>query len=260
MLGGTAGVSRRTAMRAIIAEDEEILREQLREQLALLWPELQIVAEAEDGVAALHALETEAPDILFLDIQMPGMSGLDVARHASGRCHVVFVTAYDKYAIAAFEQGAVDYVLKPFSPARLATTIARLKQRAGSAPANLEGVLKQLADALNAERGHLRWITAGLGNDVRLITIEEVAYFRAESKYTVVATREGEALIRKPIKDLANELDPALFWQIHRSTLVNVNAVAGVHRDFKGRMYVRLKNRKESLAVSEPYMHLFKQM
>ena len=247
-------------MRAIIAEDEEVLREQLREQLALLWPDLQIVAEAEDGIAALRALESEAPDILFLDIQMPGMSGLDVAHQASGRCHVVFVTAYDKYALAAFEEGAVDYVMKPFSPARLATTIARLKQRASSAPANLEGLLKQLADALNAERGHLRWITAGLGDDVRLITIEEIAYFRADTKYTVVATRDGEALIRKPIKDLANELDPELFWRIHRGTLVNVNAVAGVHRDFRGRLFVRLKNRKETLAVSEPYMHLFKQM
>jgi DNA-binding LytR/AlgR family response regulator len=191
---------------------------------------------------------------------MPGMSGLEVARQASGRCHVVFVTAYDKYAVAAFEQGAVDYVMKPFAPARLATTIARLKQRIGSTPADLEGLLKKLADAFNAERGHLRWITASLGDDVRLITIEEIDYFHADSKYTVVATRDGEALIRKPIRELVNELDPQLFWQIHRGTLVNVNAVAGVHRDFKGRLRVRLKNRKETLAVSEPYMHRFKQM
>lgn len=248
------------APRAIIAEDEEVLREQLHEQLSALWPELTIVAEVEDGIAALRALESSSPDILFLDIQMPGMSGLEVARHAGGRCHVVFVTAYDKYAIAAFERGAVDYVMKPFSPARLATTIARLKQRIGTTPANLEGLLKRFADALNAERGHLRWITASFGNDVKLITIEEIAYFRSDSKYTLVAIREGEALIRKSIRDLATELDPELFWQIHRSTLVNVNAVAGVHRDFKGRMHVRLRNRKETLPVSEAYMHLFKQM
>jgi DNA-binding LytR/AlgR family response regulator len=246
--------------RAVIAEDEEILREQLREQLTMLWPELRIVADTQNGIAALRALETESPDVLFLDIQMPGMSGLEVARQASGRCHVVFVTAYDKYAVEAFEQGAVDYVMKPFSPARLATTIARLKQRLGSTPADLAGLLKKLADTFKAEPGHLRWITASLGDDVRLITIEEIDYFHADSKYTAVATRGGEALIRKPIRELVNELDPQLFWQIHRGTLVNVNAIAGIHRDFRGRLHVRLKNRKETLQVSDPYVHLFKQM
>ncbi|TMH66966.1 MAG: response regulator transcription factor [Betaproteobacteria bacterium] len=246
--------------RAIIAEDEEVLREQLRDQLTKLWPELKIIAEAEDGVVALRALEAERPDILFLDIQMPGLSGLEVAHQASGRCHVVFVTAYNQYAIAAFEEGAVDYVMKPFSPARLATTIARLKQRIGGAPAKLEHLLQKLAETLNAGRGHLRWITAWLGNDVRLITIEEVAYFRADNKYTVVVTPDAETLIRKSIKELADELDPNSFWQIHRSTLVNVGAIAGVHRDFKGRLRVRLKDRKETLAVSEPYTHKFKHM
>ena len=246
--------------RAIIAEDEEVLREQLRDRLSVLWPELEIIAEAEDGVAALRALEADTPDILFLDIQMPGLSGLEVAHQASGRCHVVFVTAYDKYAIAAFEEGAVDYVLKPFSPARLATTIARLKQRIGGAPAKIEHLLQKLAEVLNAQRGHLRWITTWLGNDVRLITIDEVSYFRADNKYTVVVTPDAETLIRKPIKELAEELDPELFWQIHRSTLVNVSAIAGVHRDFKGRLRVRLKDRKETLAVSELYTHRFKHM
>jgi DNA-binding LytR/AlgR family response regulator len=243
--------------RAIIAEDEEVLREQLRERLAALWPELKIIAEAEDGVAALRAFEADTPDILFLDIQMPGLSGLEVAHHASGRCHVAFVTAYDKYAIAAFEEGAVDYVLKPFSPARLAATVARLKQRMDRAPASLEHLLKRLAGT-NAERGHLRWITAWLGNDVRLITVEEVAYFHSDNKYTLVVTNDAQTMIRKPIKELADELDPEIFWQIHRSTLVNVSAIAGVHRDFKGRLRVRLKNRKETLAVSDPYTHLFK--
>ncbi len=246
--------------RAIIAEDEEILREQLREQLSSLWPELCIIAEAEDGIAALHALDADTPEVLFLDIQMPELSGLDVAHQASGRCHVVFVTAYDKYAIAAFDEGAVDYVLKPFSPARLATTIARLKERMGKAPATLEPLLRKLSSALNTDRGHLRWITAWLGNDVRLITVEEVAYFRADNKYTLVATSDAETLISKSIKELAYELDPDLFWQIHRSTLVNVGAIAGVHRDFKGRLQVRLKGRTETLAVSEPYVHHFKHM
>ena len=246
--------------RAIIAEDEEVLREQLREQLSALWPELEIVAEAEDGVEALRALELNTPNILFLDIQMPGLSGLEVAHQASGRCHVVFVTAYNQYAIAAFDEGAIDYVMKPFSSARLATTIARLKQRIGGAPANLEHLLQRLAGALNGGRGHLRWITAWLRNDVRLITIEEVAYFRADSKYTVVVTSDAETLIRKSIKELADELDPNVFWQIHRSTLVNVGAIAGVHRDFKGRLRVRLKDRTETLAVSEPYIHRFKHM
>ena len=245
---------------AIIAEDEEVLRQQLREQLASLWPELRIVADAEDGFAALRAFEARAPDILFLDIQMPGRSGLEVAHQASGRCHVVFVTAYDKYAIEAFEEGAVDYVLKPFSATRLATAVLRLKQRIGDAPASLDRLLHTLAESRNVARGHLRWITAWLGNDVRLITIDEVAYFRADNKYTVVVTPEAETLIRKPIKELVEEVDPEQFWQIHRSTLVNVSAIAGVHRDYKGRLHVRLKNRKETFTVSEPYTHHFKHM
>ena len=248
-----------TKPRALIAEDEEVLREQLRERLSALWPELEITAEVEDGIAALHALEAHTPDILFLDIQMPGLSGLEVAHHASGRCHVAFVTAYDKYAIAAFEEGAVDYVLKPFSAARLAATVARLKQRMDRAPASLEHLLQRLAGS-NAERGHLRWITAWLGNDVRLITVEEVAYFHSDSKYTLVVTNDAQTMIRKPIKELADELDPEIFWQIHRSTLVNVSAIAGVHRDFKGRLRVRLKKRTETLAVSEPYAQRFRHM
>jgi DNA-binding LytR/AlgR family response regulator len=246
--------------RAIIAEDEEVLRQRLREQLAKLWPELRIVAEAEDGVAALGALEAETPDILFLDIRMPGLSGLEVAHQASGRCHVVFVTAYDKYAISAFEEGAIDYVMKPFSLSRLVTTIARLKERMGSAPARLESLLEKLAEVLKTQRGHLRWITAWMGNDVRLITVEEIAYCHADNKYTLVVTDDAQAMIRKPIKELAEELDPEQFWQIHRSTLVNVSAIAGVHRDFKGRLRVRLKNRSETLAVSEPFVQRFRHM
>ena len=245
--------------KAVIAEDEPLLRAELRETLTKLWPELVVCAEAEDGVEALHAISQHDPEILFLDIQMPGMSGLEVARQAGSRCHVVFVTAYDKYAVAAFEQGAVDYVMKPFSPARLATTIARLKDKAGTAPANLEGLLQTLITK-SAPKEHLRWITASQGQELRLITVEEICYFQADSKYTLVVTPHQESLIRRPIKELVQELDPAMFWQIHRGTVINVNAIAGVHRDIGGQLRVKLKERKETLPVSDPYVHLFKSM
>jgi DNA-binding LytR/AlgR family response regulator len=247
-------------LKAVIAEDEPVLRAELRDTLLRLWPELVISAEAEDGIQALHALTQHAPDILFLDIQMPGLSGLDVARQASGKCHVAFVTAYDKYAVAAFEQGAVDYVMKPFSAARLATTIARLKETITSAPANLEGLLRSLAETAGLRKEYLRWVTASQGNDLRLITVEEVIYFRADNKYTTVVTATQESLIRRPIKQLLDELDPQTFWQIHRGTLVNVNAIAGVVRDGGERLRVKLKRRSETLVVSEPYYHLFRQM
>ena len=249
-----------TSCKAIIAEDEPVLRTELRELLSRLWPELAICAEAEDGIEAMLALEEHAPQVLFLDIQMPGMSGLEVARKASGRCHVAFVTAYDKYAVAAFEEGAVDYVMKPFSPARLATTVSRLKDKLRSNPANLDGLLKVLAAAKENSKEYLRWITASQGNDLRLITVEEICYFQADNKYTMVVTPEQESLIRRPIKELVEELDPAIFWQIHRSTVVNVNAIAGVTRDIGGHLRLRLKERKETLAVSDPYVHKFKQM
>ena len=245
--------------KAVIAEDEPLLRAELTESLTRLWPELAICAEAEDGVQALHAIEQHAPDILFLDIQMPGMSGLEVARHVGNRCHVVFVTAYDKYAVSAFEQGAVDYVMKPFSPARIATTITRLKDKAGEAPANLEGLLQSLLEK-STPRDYLRWITATQGEDLRLITIDEICYFQADNKYTLVVTPHQQSLIRRPIKELVEELDPALFWQIHRGTVVNVRAIAGVHRDIGGHLRVKLKELKETLTVSEPSMHLYKSM
>jgi DNA-binding LytR/AlgR family response regulator len=245
--------------KAVIAEDEPLLRAELRESLAKLWPELAVCAEAEDGVEALHAIEQHDPDILFLDIQMPGLSGLEVARHAGSRCHVVFVTAYDKYAVTAFEQGAVDYVMKPFSPARLATTITRLKEKAGTAPANLEGLLQTLIRN-SAPKEYLRWITASQGQELRLITVEEVCYFQADNKYTLIVTPHQESLIRRPIKELVQELDPAMFWQIHRGTVINVNAIAGVQRDLSGQLRVKLKERKETLPVSDPYVHLFKSM
>ena len=243
--------------RAIIAEDEPLLREELAELLGSLWPELEVVAQAGDGLEALRALESGAPDVVFLDIHMPGLTGLEVARQASGRCHVVFVTAYDEHTLAAFEQGAADYVLKPVSAARLATTVARLKERIGRQAPALEGLLRELG---GGSRGFLRWINASHGQAVRVITVDDVCYFQADSKYTRVVTASEESLIRKPIKELCDELDPASFWQIHRSTIVNVHAVAGVVRDLRGRTQVRLRRREELLPVSEGYVHLFRQM
>ena len=248
---------------AIIAEDEATLRGQLVEQLGQLWPELAIVGEAADGVQALRLLDEHRPDVMFLDIQMPGATGLEVARQASGRCHVVFVTAYDQHAVAAFDQGAVDYVLKPVSAARLFTAVSRLKQRLGSPPARLDAALSGLQSSSGAPpagKQFLRWINASVGQNLKLITVDEISYFQADNKYTRVVTHEGEALIRKPLKELVDELDPNQFWQIHRSTLVNAASIAGVTRDFRGRMLVKLKSRPETLLVSDSYTHLFRQM
>jgi DNA-binding LytR/AlgR family response regulator len=243
---------------AVIAEDEEVLRGELREMLATQWPELDIVAEVGDGAAATRAVEELSPSIVFLDIEMPGASGLEVARRVSGKCHVVFVTAYDKYAVAAFEQGAVDYVMKPFSAARLEATIGRLKTRLSGPPADLTGLLQSLASL--QRKDYLRWITAAQGDSLRLITVDEICYFRADHKYTLVVTPDSEALIRRPLKSLAEEVDPQAFWQIHRSALVSVSQIAGVTRDVRGHLTVKLKQRSETLPVGESYVHLFKQM
>jgi DNA-binding LytR/AlgR family response regulator len=245
---------------AILAEDEPLLLRELKDALASAWPELEILAEAQDGAQAIHALEARAPDVIFLDIQMPGMTGLDVARVASGRCHVVFVTAYDQYAVAAFERGAVDYVMKPFEPARLALAVMRVRERLASAPASIDGVLATLAEHDAGRRRLLRWITVAHGRSVRLIPVDDICYFQADNKYTLVVTPTAQALINKPIKELIDELDPETFLQIHRGTVVNVNAVAAVHRDRHGRMSIQLKQRPESLQVSASFAHLFRQM
>jgi len=244
--------------RAIIAEDEELLGAGLRDALAALWPDLRICAIVEDGIQTLRALEEHKPDILFLDIQMPGLSGIEVAQQVNGRCHVVFVTAFDDHAIQAFEQGAVDYLLKPLSVSRLATAVARLKQRIGSAPARLDGLIDRLAEPRDG--GHLRWITASQGREVRLITIAEVCYFRSDNKYTAVVMADGEALIRVTLRELIEQLDPAVFWQVHRSTVVNANAIAGLVRDGYGRLNLKLKQRSETLVVSETYASRFRVM
>jgi len=245
---------------AIIAEDEPLLRQELRQELSALWPELEVRAEAVDGTEALQAILDKAPDIAFLDVEMPGMTGVEVAQAVNGRCHVVFVTAYDKYAVAAFEQQAADYILKPYSRERLAAAVTRLRERLQGVPAKLDGILEALAKHAPAQTSYLRWITASQGPKVRFVTVDKVCYFQADNKYTMVMTADSELLIRRPIKELHDSLDPQTFWQIHRSTLVNVNEIADVTRDLHGHLRVQLRSRKESLTVSEPYNHLFRQM
>lgn len=244
---------------AVVAEDEALLRGQLIEQLGSLWPELAIVGEAADGIQALRLLDEHKPDILFLDIEMPGATGLEVARQASGRSRIVFVTAYDQHALAAFDAGAPDYVLKPISAARLFTAVSRVRERLSAPPARVDTVLSQLGQSAG-QRKALRWINASVGQNLKLITVDEVVYFQADNKYTRVVTSDGEALIRKSLKELVDELDTEQFWQIHRSTVVNVAAIAGVTRDFRGRMLVKLKKREDTLLVSDTYTHLFRQM
>ncbi len=244
---------------ALIAEDEVVLRRELRAHLEALWPELQVAAEASNGIEALLLLERHPADVLFLDIHMPGLTGLEVARQVQGRCQVVFITAYDAHAVAAFEQGAIDYVLKPYDTARIALTVSRVKERLGGAPPLLDWLLRELADA-RPVREYLHWINASHGNKVRLITVDEVCYFQSDAGYTRVVTPDGESLIQRSLRELQEQLDPADFWQIHRSTIVNANAVAGVARDFRGRVTLHLKARAETLAVSEAHEHLFRRM
>ncbi|HUP30788.1 MAG TPA: LytTR family DNA-binding domain-containing protein [Usitatibacter sp.] len=246
---------------AIVAEDEAILRKQLETKLAKLWPELEVIASVEDGAAALEALEERTPDFMFLDIQMPEMTGVEVARHVGGRSHVVFVTAYDQYAIQAFETGAVDYVLKPATDERLAVTIERLKAKLASPPVDLNAVLARISDQLaGGKREKLQWIKATVGANLRLIPVNDVLFFQSDEKYTRVVLADSEALIKTPIRELLDGLDPEAFWQIHRSTVVAVNAIAGVSRDFRGQAHVKIKGKDESLVVSRIYSHLFKQM
>lgn len=242
---------------AVIAEDEAILRDELKSLLAALWPELDVVAEAGNGVDARRLIETTSPDIVFLDIEMPGASGIEVARSLSGRSHVVFVTAYDDHAIEAFEHGAIDYVMKPFTPDRLAITITRVRGRLAAPPVQLERLLARLSDR---PRAWLRWINASQGKNIRLITVGEICYFKADAKYTLVVTTKSEALIRKTIRDLIGQLDPETFLQIHRSTIVNIDAIATVHRCENGTCELALKERSERLIVSLPFVHLFRQM
>jgi len=249
----------------IIAEDEPLLRAELAEQLTKLWPELEIVGQAADGVEALRLVVIKKPDIVFLDIQMPGMDGIQAAKALAGQAHIVFVTAYDQYAIRAFEYGAIDYLLKPPEPERVALTCERLRAKLKEKPDPMDDLLAQLSERLGSGGGvkpreYLRWVQASVGANIRMIPTTDILFFRAEDKYTRVQTRTFEALIRKPIKALIDELDPDEFWQIHRATVVRVDAVAEVSRNLRGNQVVHVKGSDEKLEVSRSFSHLFKQM
>ena len=246
-------------VRSIGGDDEAVLRGELRAALAQLWPELEVVGEAANELEAVRLFDALEPQVLFLDIHMPGISGLDVAMHASGRCVIVFVTAYDEHAVIAFEHGAIDYLLKPLSIARLATSLRRVRNALAMSPPDYRRFLQQIG-ALGAAKQPLRWINAPHGADVRLVTVDEVCYFQSDTKYTRMVTAAGESLICKTIKELLDDLDPASFWQVHRSTIVDVAAIAGVSRDLRGRVVLKLKDRHESVLVSQPFAHLFRQM
>lgn len=271
--------------RALIADDERLMRDQLRARLGEVWPELEIVGEAKNGIEAVEMVREHQPDLVFLDIRMPGMTGVDAARQiaqlptadeADGwpGCEIVFITAYDQYAVEAFEQGVVDYVLKPAERERLLVTVERIRKRIaqrGRADAeptplaahtpDMQQLLQKLAAQLNPNAPpKLTWIQATVGQQIQMIPVEDVLFFISDEKYTRVQTATLEALIRKPIKELVEELDMNLFWQIHRSTLVNTKAIAGVSRDLRGRQLVSVKGHPEKLEVSRSFTGLFKGM
>lgn len=248
---------------AIIADDEQHLATYLGDRLAALWPELSIVGIARNGLEAMRLVDDESPKIVFLDIRMPGLTGLEVASRLDAKTHVVFVTAYDQYAVEAFDRQAADYLLKPVTDERLLRTIARLKEKVAKAqvPGDVAGILKQLASVLPANKHtYLRWIRASVGETVRQIPVDEVYYFQAQDKYVSVYTAVGESLIRTPLSELQAGLDPNEFWQIHRSTIVNVNRIAATTRDVMGKTLLKLNDSKIELQVSRAYAHLFKQM
>lgn len=250
-------------MKAVIADDEPALAAHLKARLAALWPELEIVGIAGNGIEARDLIDRLLPDIAFLDIRMPGLTGLEVMAavgpDARQDCRVVFVTAYDQFAVQAFEQEAVDYLLKPIADERLAATVARLKRSDGAA-AEPEALLRRLQSLLVPGGEALRWIRASVGNEVRLVAIDEVCYFQATDKYTAVFTRDAELLIRTPIKELTAQLDPQQFCQVHRGTVVNLRQVLSARHDALGRVSLRLRDRPEAVAVSRAYAGLFKQM
>jgi DNA-binding LytR/AlgR family response regulator len=257
-------------LKALIADDEPLLRERLADHLARLWPQLQLIGQARNGREAVELFEAHSPQVVFLDVHMPGMSGIEAARAIGARAQIVFVTAYEQYAVQAFERGALDYLVKPFEPERLAQTVERLQARL-AAPASpplplsmsLPGVLDELAQALAERRTtapRLQWIRASVGSTVRLIPVDELIYLRSDEKYTLVVWTGGEALIRKTIRELAEELDGEVFVQVHRSVIVNLNHVAQVTRGSNETADVHLKGRKETLPVSRSFLGVFRQM
>jgi len=252
-------------IKAIIADDEDQLRSYLKSRLSDVWSDLVICGEARNGQEALELIDEYRPHIAFLDIRMPGLSGMEVAKRIADSCWVVFITAYDQYAVEAFENEAVDYILKPVSRERLKKTTDRLKKQlttSSEPPADLSKVVERILASLpNRETpDYLQWIRAQQGEEIRLVPVEEVLYFKASDKYTMVITKDGESLIRKPIKELANELDPNKFWRIHRGTIVNAVCITKMSRSITGRGVVRLKDHPETLTVSRSYIHIFRQM
>jgi DNA-binding LytR/AlgR family response regulator len=244
--------------RVLIAEDEPLLAAEIREELARQWPEAEVVAEARDGHEALRLLAATQPEVCFLDVQMPGLSGLEVAQLIGRRAHVVFITAHERYAVQAFDEGAVGYLLKPLDAVRMAKTLLRLKERLAQPPADLAGLGALAARAAGTEP--LRWLTVQRGRELQLITVDDVAYFRADHKYVAVVTADTEALISLPLKELVARLDGEHFWQVHRSTIVNARAIKSVSRSLSGKLGIALKNRPETLEVSPAYAHRFKQL
>ena len=245
---------------ALIAEDEPLMRERLKDKLEEVWPELAIVAEAEDGDQALELFAQHRPQIAFLDVRMPGRTGLDVASEIGARCHVVFITAHDEYALKAFEAGAADYLLKPVETDRLIAMKERMERKLATPPIDLSDLLAQLRSSVQGDAGRMKWVKAAIGKQVKLIPVGDVLYFQSDTKYTRVVLASGEALIRTPLKDLLAELDPEKFWQVHRGTIVNLDAVSGVLREDAERQFILLKNRQEKLPISRQFTHLFKQM
>lgn len=251
-------------VRAIIADDEEQLVIYLESMLARIWPALRVCGRAGNGNEALALIDAEAPDIAFLDIKMPGLSGMEVAARCGGATRVVFITAFNQYAVDAFENEAMDYLLKPVTEARLEKTVTRLKKqlKKNTPPSELKGVIEEVIRAVGqpASASYLKWIKAQHRDSIRLIYVDDVLFFKSSAKYTTVLTAEGESLIKKPIKELSEELDPETFWRIHRGTIINAGCIDKVSHSLTGRLAVKLKGSSEILTVSRSYAHLFKQM
>jgi DNA-binding LytR/AlgR family response regulator len=246
---------------AIIAEDELPQRQELRALLTELWPELNVVAECEDGLTALEALEQHRPQVALLDIRMPGVSGLEVARAAGAHCHVIFITAYEEYALRAFDEGAIDYLLKPVARERLSLAVERARSRLrGGSNVDMAALIDMVQARLTGGKQGIKWITASVGNSVKMFSIEEVLFFQAQDKYTRVVTADSEGHIRTPLKDLTTALDSETFWQVHRSVIVRVGAIRAVEKGEDGKLQLTIRGRQEVLPVSNAFHHRFRGM
>jgi DNA-binding LytR/AlgR family response regulator len=246
---------------AIIAEDELPQRQELRALLTELWPELAVVAECEDGLAALEALERHRPQVALLDIRMPGVSGLEVARAAGTQCHVIFITAYEEYALRAFDEGAIDYLLKPVARERLSLAIERARTRLrGGSKVDMAALIDMVQARLSGGKQGIKWITASVGNSVKMFSIDEVLFFQAQDKYTRVVTADSEGHIRTPLKELTAALDSEIFWQVHRSVIVRVGAIRAVEKGEDGKLQLTVRGREDVLPVSSTFQHRFRGM